>query len=103
MTTDTIYSASGCRLEELNFDAIQKGEINAEDFRIGSKRLLYQADVAKEASYSRLAVNLTSRLSWSRFQIRKCSISTTLSDREGARTKNYSPLLNNWNANGTPA
>ena len=58
MTKNTIYSASGCRLEELNFNSIQKGEINAEDFRIGAERLLYQADVAKEAGYSKLAVNL---------------------------------------------
>lgn len=58
MATDTIYSASGCRLEELNFDAIQRGGINAEDFRIGSKQLLHQADIAKEAGYSRLAANL---------------------------------------------
>ena len=58
MTKNPVYSASGCRLEELDFSAIQKGEINAEDFRIGMERLLYQAEVAKEAGYSRLAVNL---------------------------------------------
>jgi len=58
MSRNTVRSASGRTLDELNIEAIRAGELTAEDFRISGQTLYRQADAAEAAGYRQLAENL---------------------------------------------
>ena len=58
MSRNTVRSASGRTLDELNIEAIRAGELTAEDFRISGQTLYRQADAAEAAGYWQLAENL---------------------------------------------
>jgi propanediol dehydratase small subunit len=58
MPSDTIRTASGRTLDELNIKAIRAGELTAEDFCISGETLHRQADAAEAAGYRQLAENL---------------------------------------------
>jgi propanediol dehydratase small subunit len=58
MPSDTVRTASGRSLDELNMEAICAGELTAEDFRISGETLRRQADAAEAAGYWQLAENL---------------------------------------------
>ena len=58
MSSNTIRTASGRTLDELNIEAIRAGELAAEDFRISSETLRRQANAAEAAGYWQLAENL---------------------------------------------
>jgi len=58
MPSNTIRTASGRTLDELNIEAIRSGELTAEDFRISGETLHRQADAAAAAGYWQLAENL---------------------------------------------
>ncbi len=58
MPSNTVRTASGHTLDELNIEAIHSGELTAEDFRISSETLRRQADAAEAAGYWQLAENL---------------------------------------------
>jgi propanediol dehydratase small subunit len=58
MVSDTIRTASGRFLDELNMEALCAGELTAEDFRISGETLRRQADAAEAAGYWQLAENL---------------------------------------------
>jgi propanediol dehydratase small subunit len=58
MPSDTIRTASGRTLDELNIEAIRAGELTAEDFCISGETLHRQADAAEAAGYRQLAENL---------------------------------------------
>ena len=54
----SLRSASGRPLEEIDIEAMVEGAISAEDVHICAETLSYQAEVARQAGYDRLAVNL---------------------------------------------
>ena len=58
MPSNTVRTASGRTLNELNIEAICTGELTAEDFRISGETLHGQADAAEAAGYWQLAENL---------------------------------------------
>jgi len=58
MSSNTIRTASGRTLDELNIEALHAGELAAEDFRISSETLRRQANAAEAAGYWQLAENL---------------------------------------------
>jgi propanediol dehydratase small subunit len=58
MPSDTIRTASGRTLDELNIEAIRAGELTAEDFCISRETLRRQANAAEAAGYWQLAENL---------------------------------------------
>ena len=58
MASDTVRTASGRTLDELNIEAIRAGELTAEDFCISGETLRRQADAAEAAGYWQLAENL---------------------------------------------
>jgi propanediol dehydratase small subunit len=58
MSNDTVRTANGRTLDELNIEAICAGELTAEDFHISAETLHRQADAAEAAGYRQLAENL---------------------------------------------
>ena len=58
MSSNSVRTASGRTLDELNIEAIRAGELAAEDFRISSETLRRQANAAEAAGYWQLAENL---------------------------------------------
>ncbi|MBN2391904.1 MAG: glycerol dehydrogenase [Anaerolineae bacterium] len=57
MKQEEIYSATGRPLDALNMEAVLKGELTTEDFRISVETLRAQADAAEAAGYAPLAEN----------------------------------------------
>jgi propanediol dehydratase small subunit len=58
MSSNSVHTASGRTLDELNIEALQAGELTAEDFCISGETLHRQADAAEAAGYWQLAENL---------------------------------------------
>ncbi len=58
MASNTVRTATGRTLDDLNIEAIHAGELTADDFRISGQTLRYQAEVAEAAGYCQLAENL---------------------------------------------
>jgi propanediol dehydratase small subunit len=58
VSNNTVRTASGRTLDELNIEAICAGELTAEDFHISGETLHRQADAAEAAGYRQLAENL---------------------------------------------
>ena len=58
MSSNTVRTASGRTLDQLNIKALLAGELTAEDFRISGETLRHQADAAEAAGYWQLAENL---------------------------------------------
>ena len=58
MSSNTVRTASGRTLDELNIEALCADEVTAEDFRISGQTLHRQADAAEAAGYRQLAENL---------------------------------------------
>jgi propanediol dehydratase small subunit len=58
MSSDSVRTASGRTLNELNIEALRAGEVTAEDFCISGETLHRQADAAEAAGYGQLAENL---------------------------------------------
>jgi propanediol dehydratase small subunit len=58
MLNNTVRTASGRTLNELNMEAIRAGELTAQDFCISGETLRRQADAAEAAGYWQLAENL---------------------------------------------
>lgn len=58
MLNNTVRTASGRTLDELNMEAIRAGELTAQDFCINGETLRRQADAAEAAGYWQLAENL---------------------------------------------
>lgn len=58
MPNDTVCTASGRLLDELNMEAVRAGELTAEDFFISGETLRCQAEAAEAAGYRQLADNL---------------------------------------------
>jgi propanediol dehydratase small subunit len=58
MSSNSIHTASGRTLDELNIEALRAGELTAEDFCISGETLHRQADAAEAAGYWQLAENL---------------------------------------------
>jgi propanediol dehydratase small subunit len=58
MLSNTVHTASGRTLDELNIESICAGELTADDFRISGETLRHQADAAEAAGYWQLAENL---------------------------------------------
>lgn len=58
MSSNSVRTASGRILDELNIEALRAGELTAEDFRISGETLSRQADAAEAADYWQLAENL---------------------------------------------
>ena len=58
MSSNTVRTASGRTLDELNIKALLADELTAEDFRISGETLHRQADAAEAAGYRQLAENL---------------------------------------------
>ncbi len=57
MIQKTVYSATGQTLDALNMEAVLKGRLTTEDFRISTETLRAQADAAEAAGYRQLAEN----------------------------------------------
>ncbi len=57
MKQQPIYSATGRSLDALNMEAVLKGELTPDDFRINAATLRAQADAAEAAGYRQLAEN----------------------------------------------
>ncbi|MGC9394701.1 MAG: diol dehydratase small subunit [Anaerolineae bacterium] len=57
MKQETIYNATGRPLNALNMEAVLKGQLMTEDFRISAETLRAQADAAEAAGYRQLAEN----------------------------------------------
>jgi propanediol dehydratase small subunit len=57
MKQEEIYSVTGRPLDALNMEAVLKGELTTEDFRISAETLRAQADAAEAAGYAPLAEN----------------------------------------------
>ncbi|MFN2282938.1 MAG: diol dehydratase small subunit [Anaerolineae bacterium] len=57
MKQETIYSATGRSLDALNMEAVLKGKLTTDDFRISAETLRAQADAAETAGYDPLAEN----------------------------------------------
>lgn len=55
---ETLLTASGRRLDELNMEAVLAGRLTTDDFRISGETLRRQADAAQDAGYGQLADNL---------------------------------------------
>jgi propanediol dehydratase small subunit len=55
---ETLRTASGRRLDELNMEAVLAGRLTTDDFRISGETLRHQADAAEAAGYDQLAQNL---------------------------------------------
>ena len=58
MSSNSVHTASGRTLDELNIEALRAGELTAEDFCISGETLHRQADAAEAAGYWQLAENL---------------------------------------------
>jgi len=58
MSSNSVHTASGRALDELNIEALRAGELTAEDFCISGETLHRQADAAEAAGYWQLAENL---------------------------------------------
>ena len=58
MSSNTVRTASGRTLDEINIEALRAGELTADDFCISSETLRRQADAAEAAGYWQLAENL---------------------------------------------
>ena len=58
MSSNSVHTASGHTLDELNIEALRTGELTAEDFCISGETLHRQADAAEAAGYWQLAENL---------------------------------------------
>jgi propanediol dehydratase small subunit len=58
MSSNSVHTASGRTLDELNIEALRAGELTAEDFCISGETLHRQADTAEAAGYWQLAENL---------------------------------------------
>jgi propanediol dehydratase small subunit len=58
MSSNTVRTASGRTLDELNIETLCADEVTAEDFRISGETLHHQADAAEAAGYWQLAENL---------------------------------------------
>jgi propanediol dehydratase small subunit len=58
MNRETIRTASGRTLDELNMEAVLSGRLKTDDFRISDETLRRQADAAEAAGYGQLAKNL---------------------------------------------
>jgi propanediol dehydratase small subunit len=58
MPSNTVRTASGRTLDELNIEALRAGELTAEDFYISGETLRRQANAAEAAGYRQLAENL---------------------------------------------
>jgi len=58
MSSNTVHTASGRTLDELNIEALCADEVTAEDFRINGQTLHRQADAAEAAGYWQLAESL---------------------------------------------
>jgi len=55
---DRLRAASGRQLADITGEAAQAGELSIADLQISAETLRYQAAVARQAGYSRLAENL---------------------------------------------
>lgn len=58
MASNTVRTATGRTLDDLNIEAIRARELTADDFRISGETLRHQAEVADAAGYWQLAENL---------------------------------------------
>lgn len=58
MPSDTVFTASGRTLDELNIEAVRAGELTTEDFRISGETLRCQAEAAEAVGYRQLGENL---------------------------------------------
>jgi propanediol dehydratase small subunit len=58
MASNTVRTATGRTLDDLNIEAIWARELTAEDFRISGQTLRHQAETAEAAGYRQLAENL---------------------------------------------
>jgi propanediol dehydratase small subunit len=58
MASNTVRTATGRTLDDLNIEALRAGELTAEDFRISGETLRRQAQAAEAAGYRQLAENL---------------------------------------------
>jgi propanediol dehydratase small subunit len=58
MSSNSVRTASGHTLDELNIEALRADEVTAEDFCISGETLHRQADAAEAAGYWQLAENL---------------------------------------------
>ena len=58
MSSNSVRTASGRTLDELNIEALRAGEVTAEDFCISGETLHRQAEAAEAAGYWQLAENL---------------------------------------------
>lgn len=54
---ETLHTATGRTLDELNMQAILSGKLTPDDFRISAETLRRQAQAAEEAGYEQLAEN----------------------------------------------
>jgi propanediol dehydratase small subunit len=57
MENEKVFTLSGKVLEELTLEKALSGDLAAEDFRISSETLRFQADAAENAGYETLALN----------------------------------------------
>jgi propanediol dehydratase small subunit len=55
---DTIRTQSGRTLQDLDMQALLRGQLTTEDFRISAETLRRQADAARAAGYRQFADNL---------------------------------------------
>lgn len=58
MPNESVRTASGRDLDELDIEAVLAGELTADDFRISADTLRRQADAADRAGYRQLAESL---------------------------------------------
>jgi propanediol dehydratase small subunit len=58
MTDSTVRTHSGRRLGDLTIDALRRGDLAADDFRISRETLDRQAAAAQQAGYRQLAESL---------------------------------------------
>jgi len=58
MAKNTVRTATGRTLDDLNIEAVRAGELTAEDFRISGETLRHQAEAAEAAGYWQVAENL---------------------------------------------
>ena len=59
MKDETIHSASGRTLDELNMENVLAGKLTTEDFRVSGETLRRQAGAAEAAGYRQLGKNLS--------------------------------------------
>lgn len=55
---ETLHTATGRTLAELDMEAILSGRLTPDDFRISGETLRHQARAAEEAGYAQVAENL---------------------------------------------